>query len=94
MSEVVFYQIGVDQPITPNEPLPPLPDIPRGALVVIEGRAPLWRYGMAFHRLHGSPAGGIAVFDPRLGAVVVASHHLDWQEGQVIDVDPPTERAR
>lgn len=86
---VVYYSIGVDHPITPAEPLPPLPDIPRGVLVVIEGRAPIWRYGMAFHRLHGSPAAAVAVFDPRLGAVVVASHHPDWHEGQVIDVDCP-----
>lgn len=89
MSEPIFYSIGVDRPITPDEPLLPLPDIPRGALVVIEGRAPIWRYGMAFHLLHGSPAGAVAVFDPRLGAVVVASHHPSWREGQVIDVGPP-----
>jgi len=93
MSQVVFYPVGVAQPISPDESLPPFPDIPRGALVVIEGRAPVWRYGMAFHQLHGSPAGAIAVYDPRLGAVVVASHHPDWREGQVVDVDPqsPTE---
>jgi len=79
-----FGQYG----IAPDEPLPWLPDIPRGALVVIEGRAPIWRYGMAFHRLHGSPAGAIAVFDPRLGAVIVASHHPILARGQVIDVGP------
>ncbi len=90
MDEVVFYSIGVEQPIDPDEPLPPPPDIPRGALVVIEGRAPVWRYGMAFHRLHGSPAAAIAVYDPRLGAVVVASHHPNWREGQVIDVVVPS----
>ena len=89
MHKTVVYSIGVDQPIAPDEPLPPLPEIPRGAIVVIEGRAPIWRYGMAFHRLHGSPAGAIAVFDPRLGAVVVASHHPNWREGQVIDVPAP-----
>lgn len=83
---IVFYTIGVDHPITPDEPLPPLPQIPRGALVVIEGRAPIWRYGVAFHKLHGSPAGAIAVYDPRLGAVVVASHSPHFAEGQVIDV--------
>lgn len=84
----VFYSIGVDEPITPNKPLPPLPDIPRGALVVIEGRAPIWRYGLAFHKLHGSPAGAIAVYDPRLGAVIVASHRPEYREGQVLDVIP------
>jgi CRISPR-associated protein Csx3 len=46
---------------------------------------------MAFHLLHGSPAGAIAVFDPRLGAVVVASHHPSWREGQVIEIDSPSE---
>lgn len=96
---VVYYSIGVDAPITPDDSLPPLPEIPRGALVIIEGRAPVWRYGMAFHRLHGSSAGAVAVFDPRLGAVVVASHHPNWHEGQVIDVDippapPPTDRSQ
>src|SRR3989440_9757277 len=89
MPEIVFYSIGVDHPITPDEPLPPLPDIPRGALVVIEGRAPIWRYGLAFHRLHGSVAGAVAVYDPRLGAVVVASHTPRFTEGQVVDVTPP-----
>jgi CRISPR-associated protein Csx3 len=88
-SSIVFYSIGVDRPILPDEPLPTLPEIPRGAVVVIEGRAPIWRYGMAFHKLHGSAAGAIAVFDPRLGAVVVASHRPEFREGQVLDVSPP-----
>jgi CRISPR-associated protein Csx3 len=90
MGEPVFYRIGVNHPITPAEPLPPLPNIPRGKLVVIEGRAPIWRYAMAFHLLHGSAAGAIAVFDPRLGAVVIASHHPNWREGQVLDIVPPS----
>jgi len=89
MERIVFYHIGVDSPISPDEPLPPLPPIPRGALVVVEGRAPIWRYGLALHRLHGSPAGAIAFFDPRLGAVIVASHTPDYRPGQVIDVTPP-----
>ena len=89
MSEIVFYSIGVDEPIAPDEPLPQLPEIPRGALVVIEGRAPIWRYGLAFHRLHGSAAGAIAVYDPRLGAVVVASHRPEYRDGQILDITPP-----
>lgn len=88
MSQVIFYPIGVDHPVTPDEPLPTLPAIPRGGLVVVEGRAPIWRYGMAFHKLHGSPAGVIAVYDPRLGAVVIASHVPGFHEGQIIDVTP------
>ena len=87
--QMVFYSIGVDHPVRSDEPLPPLPDIPRGAVVVVEGRAPIWRYGMAFHRLHGSAAGAIAVYDPKLGAVIVASHTPGLVEGQVLDVAPP-----
>lgn len=89
MTTTVFYSIGVEEPIAPDATLPPMPEIPRGALVVIEGRAPIWRYGLAFHRLHGSPAGAIAVYDPRLGAVVVASHRPEYRDGQVVDVSPP-----
>ena len=85
----VFYFIGVDHPITPDEPLPELPKIPRGAIVVIEGRAPIWRYGLAFHKLHGSPAAAIAVYDPRLGAVIVASHTPELRDGDVLDCDIP-----
>ena len=66
--------------------LPPLPNIPRGSLVIVEGRAPIWRYGMALHLLHGSPAAAVAFYDPRLGAVVVATHSREWQVGQVVDV--------
>lgn len=87
-STVVFYDVGVDEPILPSEPLPPLPDIPRGALVVVSGRAPIWRYGLAQHKLHGSPAGAVATYDPRLGAVVVATHSPKYREGQVLDISP------
>lgn len=84
---MVRYDIGVDGPITPEHPLPELPKIPPGDLVVIEGRAPIWRYAMALHQLHGSAAGAVATFDPRLGAVIVASHSRRWVEGQVIPPD-------
>jgi len=87
--EIVWYRIGVDSPVSPGEPMPPLPEIPRGSLVVVEGRSPIWRYGLAFHRLHGSPAGAVATFDPRLGAVIVASHSPSFVEGEVVEVTPP-----
>ena len=93
MPEITFYSIGVDHPITPDEPLPPLPVIPRGTVVVIEGRAPIWRYGIAFHLLHGSAAAVVAVYDPRLGAVIVASHHPDFREGQILDIQPPSQKT-
>ena len=89
MPPIVFYSIGVDRPIAPEDPLPDLPEIARGSVVVVEGRAPVWWYGMALHRLHGSPAAAVAVYDPRLGAVIVASHHPDYHEGQVLEVTLP-----
>ena len=82
----VIYPIGISAPITPAEPLPPLPEIPRGSLVVVEGRAPIWRYGMALQLLHGSPAAAIAFYDPRLGAVVVATHSREWAVGDVVEI--------
>ena len=88
----VIYSIGVSSPITPADPLPPLPDIPRGSLVIVEGRAPIWRYGMAMHLLHASSAAAIAFYDPRLGAVIVASHNQKWKVGQVVDVTLPAEK--
>ncbi|MFB3764596.1 MAG: CRISPR-associated ring nuclease Crn3/Csx3 [Methanotrichaceae archaeon] len=82
----IIYSIGASKPITPAEPLPPLPEIPRGSLLIIEGRAPIWRYGIALHLLHGSSAAAIAFYDPKLGAVVVASHSSQWSVGEVIDM--------
>jgi CRISPR-associated protein Csx3 len=50
------------------------------------------RYDMALHQLHASPAAAIAFYDPRLGAVVVATHSKEWQAGQVVDVTLPAEK--
>ncbi len=44
-----MWDIGVDGPITPDTDLPPKPDIPAGSILVLSGRAPIWRYGMALH---------------------------------------------
>jgi CRISPR-associated protein Csx3 len=59
---------------------------------MVAGRAPIWRYGMALHLLHASPAAAVAFYDPRLGAVIVASHSRKWQVGQVVDVTLPAEK--
>jgi CRISPR-associated protein Csx3 len=47
---------------------------------------------MALHQLHASPAAAIAFYDPRLGAVVVATHSKEWAVGQVVDVTLPAEK--
>ena len=62
----------------------------RGSMLVVGGRGPVWRYGMAFHQAHGSAASVVATYDPRLGEVVVASHSPDYRDGDVVaDVDWP-----
>lgn len=55
MPEIVYYSIGVNEPIAPDEPLPPLPAIPRGCVVVIEGRAPICVTGWRFTGCTGLP---------------------------------------
>jgi CRISPR-associated protein Csx3 len=90
--DIIVYSIAASSPITPAEPLPPLPEIPRGSLVIVEGRAPIWRYGTALHLLHGSPAAAVAFYDPRLGAVVVTSHSPSFTLGQVIDLTIPEQK--
>jgi len=56
--------------------------------VVISGRGPMWLYGFLIHELHPTP--WVAVYDPRLGAVVVATHSRVAQVGQVIPVQLPS----
>ena len=56
--------------------------------MIVEGRAPC---SAALHLLHASPAAAVAFYDPRLGAVVVATHSREWAVGQVLDVTLPIE---
>lgn len=58
--------------------------------VVISGRAPIWLYAYLTHELH--PTAWVACYDPRLGAVVVATHSLQVCIGQVIPIHPSNGR--
>lgn len=89
MKNAVFWDIGVNGPCAPKTPLSPMPEIPRGGLLVIGGRGPIWRYGLAFHVAHGSAASAVAIYDPRLGAVVVATHSTLYAEGQILNIKWP-----
>jgi len=50
--------------------------------VVFDGRGPVWLFAMLVHSAHATP--WVAVRDPRLGAVVVASHSPAQKTGDVI----------
>jgi CRISPR-associated protein Csx3 len=61
-----------------------LPEVPFNRGVVISGRGPIWLYGRLIHYFH--PAKWVAVYDPRIGAVVVQSHDPNVKEGEVIQI--------
>lgn len=51
--------------------------------LLVNGRGPVWLYGMLCHAGHPRPA--VATYDPRLaGYVVVATHKEGLELGQVI----------
>jgi CRISPR-associated protein Csx3 len=52
--------------------------------VLVNGRGPIWGYGMLFHLAHATPA--IAAYDPRLGYVVIQSHDPRFQVGQILPI--------
>lgn len=57
--------------------------LPGDRLVVINGKGPVWGYGMLIHDAHATPA--VATYDPRLrGYVVVATHDARYHVGQII----------
>jgi CRISPR-associated protein Csx3 len=59
------------------------PQLAGAHVVLLNGRAPVWGYGMLIHAAHPSLA--IACFDPRMeGYVVVATHDARYKMGQVI----------
>jgi CRISPR-associated protein Csx3 len=74
---------GVIEPSTLQTIKLPLDLTPREG-VIINGRAPVWLYAALTHKLN--PYLWIATYDPRIGAVVVASHSKDVKVGQVIDL--------
>ncbi len=59
---------------------PPSVNFKKG--VVISGRGPIWLYGFLTHIYH--PAKFTATHDPRLGAVVNATHTPEVTVGQIL----------
>ncbi len=51
--------------------------------VVISGRGPIWLHCFLAHKYHHTLF--VAIYDPRIGAVVVQSH-TDLKEGDVLDL--------
>lgn len=53
--------------------------------IVLYGRAPIWLYSYLVHLCH--PYAWVATFDPREGAIVVQTHSLNKNVGDVISND-------
>lgn len=61
-----------------------VPEVDGTKGVVLTGRGPIWLYGALVHCYHATA--WVATNDPRLGAVVVQSHHEGVTVGDVIPV--------
>lgn len=91
-ASLLEFTIGGDGTILPEE-LPAviaqLGDSIDGTKgVIVGGRGPVWLYGAILHHLHVTRWS--ATYDPRLGAVVVASHHPSAPvPGTVLPVPKP-----
>lgn len=59
--------------------------------LLISGRGPIWGYAMLLHTAH--PSSWIAVYDPRLGYVVVQSHSEGVDVGEVITINNSTQET-
>ena len=53
--------------------------------VILTGRAPIWLYAFLTHFYH--PTKWIAIYDPRLGPVVVASHSPEQRVGEILKIE-------
>lgn len=84
VARVVGFEIpgGVTTPQESQEAVAELGELGGETPVVLDGRGPVWLYSMLVHAAHATP--WLAVRDPRLGAVVVATHSPDQQVGNVI----------
>lgn len=60
--------------------------------VILTGRAPIWLYGWLVHACHHTR--WVACYDPRLGAVVVSTHHPEVHLGQVLLLQSQEKRSQ
>lgn len=85
--EKAIIEIELDGNVLPEEmqalQVPdPIKEEIADKLIVISGRGPIWLYCFLTHKFH--PCKAVAVFDPRLGAVIVESHCKEYDVGTII----------
>ena len=60
-----------------------VPDVNPRKGVIISGKGPIWLHCFLAHKFHHTKF--VAIYDPRLGAIVVQSH-ANLKEGDVLDI--------
>ena len=84
LSEYTIIHFELENPIKPEELKDSeIPKVNPRKGVIISGRGPIWLHCFLAHKFHHTKF--VAIYDPRLGAVVVQSH-TDLKEGDVLDV--------
>ncbi len=80
---ILYFKLeGNLDPSILKEISPPKINLRRG--LIISGRGPIWLYAYLVHHYHPTPF--IAIYDPRIGAVVIQSHVKSINVGDVIDI--------
>lgn len=85
MAIIPYY---IDSPVfsSPSYPLPVIPNISDQDLVVIVGRAPLFRFIQAFRALLKHGVKNIGIFDQRFGVIVIYSEEEKYIENSIMDI--------
>jgi CRISPR-associated protein Csx3 len=79
---IVHFEL--ENPIKPEELKNlEIPSVNPRKGVIISGRGPIWLHCFLAHKYHHTKF--VAIYDPRIGAVVVQSH-ADLKEGDVLDI--------
>jgi CRISPR-associated Csx3 family protein len=91
--KIVVLEVRLTRPITPEDLREiELPDIHGNIALIVSGRMPLWLSNVIVQR-YSHLVAAVAVYDPKLsGGVVVTSYNPEFQIGQVIPIDLPTQR--
>jgi CRISPR-associated protein Csx3 len=79
---LVYFELDIIRPEALKSLKPPKVNSAKG--VVLSGRGPIWLYCYLVHHYH--PTRFIAVYDPRMGAVIVESHWPSYNVGDIIKI--------
>ncbi len=84
LADFTLLHFELEEPLKPSDLKDiEIPKIDTRKGVILSGRGPIWLHCFLAHKFHHTPF--VAIYDPRLGAVVVQSHTA-LEEGEVLDI--------